>query len=425
MKTASSMKTRKLAGCLSWLVLVAMTVLALALRVEAQEQKPVERFAKLMEDSQQLSQTGEPEDPKQPLALGPSWSSETLSCVLPTTPLWQQAPMHSDLAGLWNPFQVNQIRFEPASVAEQVAVRGNDLLPDLPRLEKVGPYLPWAMSMIRQSRWDALTAEMANFGVDPQCLTPAAAAPKAVPSLDLTFGGELDCSWSPEVLQKALTYMNDMGFDCPIVPVRSLKGNWRQEYDAFFKAIQGRTSPMLGLCIRQMDLADLLAVPEMLRRYEGRFHSIIVNYDLTNGVIDVAAGSGPFQDAVDKVSSALALVNRACPSAYVWLAVGYHRTPDWQSWINAFDAKQYSGILLAGGSAVSACMYPASAAVVSKAFGEQVKNMPIGLIGLRVNWVDALLYRRDDQGLQQYQALRQALKKVGISPLHVSYTAGH
>jgi hypothetical protein len=267
---------------------------------------------------------------------------------------------------------------------------------------------------------------MAGWDLDATALTVAAASHKrSAAALDVACGGEIEVTWAPAVLQKRLARMQDLGFNCPLLAVRRLQGNWRSDYDALFKALDGRFTPMLGLCLRDMDLRDLLSVAELLRRYEGKFHSVIVNYDLTNGHVDGDAASTAHRHAVQRVSLALALVHRASPSSHAWLAVGYHRTPDWRTWVKSFDTQQYSGLLLCGGSAVAACAYPQTAAQVRKSILQQVGEKPVGLIGFRLHTLDALLFEGDDRGLAQYEALRASLKQVGIAPLHVSYAAGH
>lgn len=356
-----------------------------------------------------------------------AWTASTVSVQTAAGgAAWCQTPLHLMTAGAGTTWAAQDLRLASAPAGPGVTDPTRGLTTPLAPLRKVTVGLPWALATAHGGRWDEFAPVMTGCGLDPKALAEAAVSEKKpVAALDGAFGGDIDPTWTPEVLQKRLARMKTLGFSCPIVPVRRLGGDWRGSYDALFKALDGQAQPMLGLCLREMDLPDLLATAELLRRYEGKFHSVIVNYDLTNGHVDGPTTSPAFREATEKVALALALVHRASPSSYAWLAVGYHRTPDWKSWVKSFDAQQYSGLLLSGGSAVAACAYPQTAAQVRKAIGEQAGDKPVGLIGFRLHTLDALLFGRDDLGLAQYESLRASLKQAGIAPLHISYTAGH
>lgn len=345
-----------------------------------------------------------------PVVLGPAW-----------TPRLDVARMRPG-----RPWQASSLRVRPVQSGRQLADTRRNRWPGAPELGDIAVYLPRAVLAAKAEKWDVLAAQMQPFGIDPNAVAqPAGKKPQSTPSMDASFGGELDPSWSAGKLAKRIKKMKSFGFTVPVVPVRSLQRNWRTKYDEFFETVGDGVTPMLGLCIGKMNVVDLLAVPEFLRRYEGKYHSVIVNYDLTNGHVDGMRGPPAFRSAAERVSLALAMTKRAAPAAYTWLAVGYNRAPTWNAWASAFDRQHFSGLMLSGHSAVSACMNPQIAKQIQRQIGKRFPNTQVGLVNFRLHTLDWLMFHRDDLGIQRYSTIRAQLKQVGIVPLHIRYTAGH
>jgi hypothetical protein len=339
---------------------------------------------------------------------------------------WQAARVRVRTGLVGRRWQSPSTRVGRMHPGRQVAsLRKNDW-PQAPKVQDLAVHLPRAVVAARAEDWDQLAAQMQPFGINPESVATAAGdKPKAQPSMDVSFGGELDPQWPADELDRKFKRMRHNGFTVPVVPVRRIRGDWRESYDEFFETIGESTTPVLGLCVGTMDVPDLLAVPEFLRRYEGKYHSVIVNYDLTNGHIDGTQGPPAFRAAVKRVSLALALTSRATPGVYTWLAVGYNRAPTWDAWVAAFDRQQFSGLMLSGHSAVSACTNPKVAAQIQKQMAKRVPDTRIGLVNFRLHRLDEMLYHRDDLAIERYTAIRDSLKQAGIAPLHISYTAGH
>ena len=365
-------------------------------------------------------------DETEPVVLGSAWASRLYVTPMRLARSWRASALRVRLDRAGSLWESRPVQVRTMAVGKKLADVQTNTWPNPPTLAKTDMYLSRALQTARAGQWGSLAAEMGSFCIDTTAVTqPAAEKPKDTPSMDASFGGELDPEWSEDFLARKVKRMQSLGFDVPIVPIRSLQGDWRNEYDAFFAAIDGKATPMLGLCIGQMTLPDLLTVPEFLRRYEGKYHSIIVNYDLTNGNVDMTQAPVTLRDATDRVALALVLVHRASPSAFVWLAVGYHRSPSWESWVRSFDRQQFSGVLLSGGSAVAACMYPQTAKTVHRSMHKKCGAMPLGLIDFRLHDLDELLYHQDDLGIQRYKTIQAAMKRAGIHPMHIRYTAGH
>jgi hypothetical protein len=283
--------------------------------------------------------------------------------------------------------------------------------------------ISWALDQARKNQWEVLAKELENLPFDSKALTaPAAAERKPEFRSDLIFGGEINPVASPEAIKKRCEEILSLGFNSPVVPIRSLSGDWRKTYDGFFKSLDGRIMPMAGICLRDMSLSDLLALTEFAKRYECNFNGMIINYDLFNGQIDDATDAVGFERSKEKISLVLALIHRSAPEAFVWIVAGYYRNPDWHAWIKSFDAGQYSGVLLTGESAAAACMYPQAAAQVKKTIVEQAGIKLFGLVDFRIDPIDALVAKKDDRGLEQYESLRKSLKSAGIAPLHIGLT---
>lgn len=361
-----------------------------------------------------------------PVVLGPAWSPRLYVARVGLGRPWQPSALRIRPDRIGRSWQSRPFRAARVRPGRQLADVRKDRWPDAPELGDIAVYLPRAVLAAKAEQWDVLAAQMQPFGIDPNAVAQVAPEqPKAAPSMDASFGGELDPSWSAGKLAKRIKKMKSFGFTVPVVPVRSLQRNWRTKYDGFFEAIGDGITPMLGLCVGKMDVPDLLAVPEFLRRYEGKYHSVIVNYDLTNGHVDGMQGPPAFRAAAERVSLALALTKRATPAVYAWLAVGYNRAPTWNAWASAFDRQQFSGLMLSGHSAVSACMNPQIAKQIQRQIGKRFPNTQIGLVNFRLHTLDWLMFHRDDLGIQRYSTIRAQLKQVGIVPLHIRYTAGH
>jgi len=307
----------------------------------------------------------------------------------------------------------------PGIVTTAVAVpQTRSLTP--PVLDEAGSYVARLLSLAVSNEWNTVAGEVQRLGGDPTSVnTPPAAAAKAELDLERRFGGVLTPSRDREVVKSQLDRFAYLGFDCPVLLATDLKDGWQETYDITFGISQGRIGkPILGLCIGRMSVPELLRIPEFLRRYQGKFHSVVANYDLTTTEFERTPDAALVRRGMDRVGLVLALVRRADPALHVWLATGYTGRPSWPEWLKAQDKSAYDGIALTGPSAVLACMHPEVARKVTQKIAKEMPEKPVSLMGFSEPFLSPQIKRNDDHAVKACEELRGALRGCGFVLVH-------
>ena len=317
------------------------------------------------------------------------------------------------------------IRFEPKPITPALIVlQAGSAQADSTIADKSSRYISYLRCLAEAKQWDALGKEAdaagaAHGSVERQVCRRQ---PKAV-DWNQDFGGTILPSLDRDALKKQMDHLAKLEFDCPILLVTDLSGDWQKLYDTTFDAAaKAGFDPIIGFCISEMTLGELFRIPEFLSRYEGRYQSVIANYDLTNE--NFIENPHPFyvNMAAQRVGLTLALIRHASPKISVWLAVGYNRSPSWQEWIGRQNRASYSGIALSGPSAVTACQYIEPANVVRSSIAEVAGSLPVGLLGA-TNSAANRLSRGDDAILTEHDSLRRGLKGSSFAFVHLKEEA--
>ena len=316
--------------------------------------------------------------------------------------------MRSPLSPLWRPY-----RFKPqkAFVMRARSFGG-------PTVNGLPAHVESLLSLAQAGQWERLADAAVSMGIDGEAITTEPRkAERIKPDLTLAFGGALDPVAKGASLVSQLKRMKRQGYDCPVLLVEGLLEDWAKTYDAAFKDIKLHSKPpILAICVGKMTLTELLNIPAFLRRYEGQYHSIIANYDLTNAHV---RGRVKLRTTIARVALALEMINRASSAAYVWLGVDYLTSPPWRDWIGSQNKGRFSAVVLIGKSANQALIHPEVAKVIRQRFTKQLGAVPVGLAGLSHYYYDRHTQKNDDYGLEKYKALRKGLADAGMAFLHV------
>ncbi|MHC4983454.1 MAG: hypothetical protein ACYTF6_09865, partial [Planctomycetota bacterium] len=165
--------------------------------------------------------------------------------------------------------------------------------------------------------------------------------------------------------------------------------------------------------------AELLRIPQFLKRYDGRYHSVVANYELTNGNFTRDPRSIAVQRAERRISLVLALIRRASPQTTTWLAVGYNGSPSWRQWVRRQEKSNFDGVALTGRSANLACMQPSAVKFIASEFSEEIGQKRIGLVGFADPFLNPKLQQDDDFAVGGYASLRTAHRASGLAFTHI------
>jgi len=307
------------------------------------------------------------------------------------------------------------------SVAPRSTRLGGPASPDLSAVCGGADYARRLLGLARSGDWAGLAEHVRLAGGDPAAVAePLRTGTAAPPDLKGNWGGVLVPSAKARVLESRLQRVESLGFKRPVLRVSRLTGEWRRRFDlTFAKAADRLDKPVLALCIRDMAAEEILRLPGLLRRHEGRYHSVIANYDLTNG--ELRPRLGLFRAAAQRVALVLALARRAAPAARLWLAVGFSRNPPWRDWVRFQDRRHYDGLALTGASATYAATHGPTAARLHNRLAKEFAPTPVGFVG----FAHPLLGRvrgKHDRIAHLLKTSAAILRESGFSFVHVQET---
>jgi len=286
-------------------------------------------------------------------------------------------------------------------------------------LPDAGDYVHKLLVMVQEGRWDGLVLEAKRVGIDASCLSVAAKpATEPQPTMPAVLAGMLEPSGQPSEVKRQLEALHYPKYGMPLEPVPTLQGDWEGVFDVTFEALRGEEKPIIALCIGKMSAAELLVVPEFLKRYEGQYSAVIANYDVASFETEDPDDPAARERRHERVSLSLALIHRTVPSVKVWLAVDY--TIRWREWISRQAADQFNGIVLCGRTATSKGLDQQVAPVMLARFSGATSGRPVAIMGLEHKKLTAMFSGAGGTSQARYfDQLTAGLRNAGYSFVHV------